>query len=127
MSKCFFALTRAFTTCSDEAGSTFVSISGTMIRALPFRRQALSTFEDAVRKTGVAEVLEGDVVESLRAIAGAHAVDLDDDEAQLGQGVHSGGRGESLGHEGALRSRVYVLDHRILLRGIEVTRTHDNS
>ena len=34
---------------------------------------------------GVAQVFETDVMEGLGPVAGAHAVDLDDDESQLGQ------------------------------------------
>ena len=40
--------------------------------------------QDAIGEAGVAEVLPRDVVERLRAIRRAHAVDLHDDEAELG-------------------------------------------
>ena len=49
--------------------------------------------EDAVGKAGVAEVLPADVVERLGAVGRAHAVDLHDDEAQLGQRLLAGGTG----------------------------------
>ena len=47
MSKCLCAFTSALTTCRDDAGSTLVSISPTMISALPCRRYALSTLDEA--------------------------------------------------------------------------------
>jgi len=42
---------------------------------------------DAVGEAGVGQVAPSDVVEGLRPPVGAHAVDLDDDEAELGQGL----------------------------------------
>ena len=47
-----------------------------------FRRDRLVP-EDAIGEAGVAQILPRDIVECLRAIAGAHAVDLDDDEARV--------------------------------------------
>ena len=37
------------------------------------------------RQAGVGQVLPANVVKGLRALAGAHAVDLDHDESQLGE------------------------------------------
>ena len=45
--------------------------------------------EDAIREAGVAEVLPRDVVERLRSVRRPHAVDLDDDEAELGDATAS--------------------------------------
>ncbi len=41
--------------------------------------------QNAVGESGVLEVVPADVVKRLRAVGGAHAVDLHDDEAQVGQ------------------------------------------
>jgi hypothetical protein len=76
--------------------------------------------ELSVRKPGVREVLPGYVVESLGTLAGAHAVDLHDHEAQFGQGVLSGQSAEFLRHKGSLRSGVNFLDHRVAGLRIEV-------
>ena len=70
--------------------------------------------QDAVGKTGVAEVFPADVVKFLRAVRRAHAVDLHDDEAQLGQSprvpVKQRFVGKRLGHERILRPGVNVFD-----------------
>ena len=42
----------------------------------------------AIGEAGVADVFPADIVESLGAIGGAHAVHLDDDEAEFGHGLH---------------------------------------
>lgn len=79
------------------------------------------------REAGVGEVLEGDVVEGLGAVAGSHAVDVHDDEAELGQGLVGGSGAEGLRHKGALRPGVDVLDDRIFPVGIEVERFGDGA
>ena len=56
-----------------------------------------------------------------------HAVDLHDDEAELGQRLRPVERRERLGHERALRPGVDLLDHRILLRRVEVRRPVDHA
>src|SRR4029079_1159623 len=81
---------------------------------------------DAIRKTGVLDVLPGDVVESLREIAGAHAVDLPDNEADLGQRLHLVEGGERLRDERAVRPGLDVLDDRILPARIEIRWTVDH-
>ena len=83
--------------------------------------------EDAVGEAGVAQVLPADVVERLRPPVRPHAVDLHDDEAQLGQRLRPMKRRERLGHERALRPGVDLLDHRVLLRRVEVRRPEDHA
>src|SRR5262245_31298351 len=81
----------------------------------------------AVRQAGVAEVFPTDVVKSLGPLAGTHAVHLHHDETQFGNGVLACLAAELLRHEGALWSRVDLLDHRILLPPIEVRGTDDDA
>ena len=83
--------------------------------------------EDPIRETGVLDVLPRDVVESLRAIARAHAVDLHDDEADLGKRLHLVERCERLRDERAVRPGVDVLDDRILPARIEIRWTVDHA
>src|SRR5262249_14221072 len=79
--------------------------------------------EDAVGEAGVGEFVPADVVEFLGAVGRAHAVDLCDDEAEVGQGIAGAKR---LGHERALRAGVNVLDDRVALRRVEVPRPGDD-
>jgi hypothetical protein len=65
----------------------------------------------------------GNVVKRLRAVARPHAVDLDDDEADLGEGLHLVVGGERLWNERAVRAGIDVFDHRIFDARIEVRRT----
>ncbi len=78
--------------------------------------------QDAVGKAGVLQVLPADVVERLRAVRRPHAVDLHDDEPEIGQRGVAVERAERLRHERALRPGVDALDHRILLVRVEVPR-----
>ena len=61
-------------------------------------------------ETGVLEVLPAHVVERLGAIGRAHAVDLHDDEAKLGDSVLANLQPERLGRIGALGTGVDFLD-----------------
>jgi hypothetical protein len=60
-------------------------------------------------------------VEALGSPRRAHAVDLDDDEAQLGDRLRIAARGGKLAAADAagLRARINVIEDRILLRRIE--------
>ena len=66
-------------------------------------------------KPGVAQVLPADVVKCLGTIRRAHAVDLDDDEAQLRQRLGAVERRELLRDKRVLWAGIDVLDDRILL------------
>ena len=66
-------------------------------------------------------------MERLRAIVRTHAVDLHDDEADLGGRLHAVVGGERLRHERALRPGIDVLDHRVFLCRIEIGRTIDDA
>src|SRR5690606_10937870 len=88
---------------------------------------------DAVRETGIAQVLPGHVVEGLGPVGGAHAVDLHDDEAVVGQFLHAhhlvaaavvAERPAGLGHAGIVRAGVDVLDYRVAPRGVVVAGPH---
>src|SRR5439155_21620417 len=91
-----------------------------------FRRDRLVP-EDAIGEAGVAEILPGDVVECLRSIRRAHAVNLHDDEPELGLRLHLVVGEERLRHERALRPRVDVLDDGILLRRVETAWPDDDA
>ena len=61
-------------------------------------------------------------MKGLRSIRRAHAVHLDDDEAELGLRLHAAIRRERLRRVRAVRPGVDVFDHRVLLRRIETGR-----
>ncbi len=83
--------------------------------------------QDAIGEAGVAEVLAANVMERLGTIVRAHAVDLHDDEPQLGEALMPVEGTEVLRHERALRPGVDLLDHGIFLVGIEVRRAEDDA
>ena len=63
----------------------------------------------------------------LERLRGAHAVDLHDDEAQLGEGLLPELGAEALGHERRLRPGVDLLDDRVFLCRIEIRRPDDDA
>ncbi len=83
--------------------------------------------QNAIRKACVCEVLEGHIVEGLGAVAGAHAIDMHHDEAQLGERLVRSDSAEGLRHERALRPGVDVLNHRILHLRIKVQWPSDRA
>ena len=68
---------------------------------------------DSVGEPGVAKVLPGHVVELFRSPVGSHAIDLNHDEAEIGDVPHSPAAGEGLRNEVAVRARIDVFDHGI--------------
>ena len=83
--------------------------------------------EDAVREARVAQVAPRHIVERLGAVARAHAVDLHNDEAQLGHRLHVGHWAPVLRHVRAVGTRVDVLDDRVAAARVEVGRPHDDA
>ena len=83
--------------------------------------------EDAIGEAGVLEVVPADVVKRLGAIGRPHAVDLHDDETQVGQRREPADRAERLGNERALRAGVDLLDDRVFLGRIEVLGPADDA
>ena len=83
---------------------------------------------DAVGEAGVLQVLVAHLLEFLAAVAGAHGVELDHDEAQFGQrgGVPVVGL-EGLGRIAVAGTGIDVLDNWVLLRGVEVCGTLDDA
>lgn len=75
---------------------------------------------DAVGETGVGEIFPGDIVEGLGSPVGAHAVDLDDDEAAVSDFLLVAvGGGEAFGDVMVMRSGVDVFHHGEGLAGEE--------
>ena len=83
---------------------------------------------NAVGETCVLEVLVADLFELLAAVAGAHGIELHDNETELGQ---SGGIVviglESLGDVAVAGARVDVFDDGVTLRWVEVRGTLDDA
>ncbi len=57
MSKCLLAFTKAFTTCSEEVGSTLLSISPITISTRPCSFAALSTFDAAAYSGPIGQLI----------------------------------------------------------------------
>ena len=83
---------------------------------------------NVVGQSGVLQVLIADLLKLLATVACAHTVDLNHDEAQLGQsrGIPEE-RGERLGNVSVARSCIDILDDGISLRRVEVGGTVDES
>ena len=83
--------------------------------------------KDAVGKARILEVHPSDVVESFGSVRSAHAIDLDNDEANLGNLSATVIFLERLGHEGIVWASVDVLDHRVGLIRIEIGGAEDHT
>ena len=81
--------------------------------------------ENAIGKSRVLQIPPGHVVKGARAVVGAHAIDLRHHKPKRRQRFHA--RGKTLGNKRALRPGIDVLNHRILLPGIEVQWPVDHS
>ena len=81
----------------------------------------------AIWEAGVLQVLPAHVVKGFATMIGAHAVELDDDEAEFGNRVMPEQPAELLRGEGGMWSGVDVLHDRILLRRIEIGGLDDDT
>ena len=82
----------------------------------------------AVGEAGILEVLIAHLLELLATPRGAHAVELHDDEAELGQRGHIPVEGlEGLRRIGIARTGIDVLDDRVFLRRVEIGGTLDDA
>src|SRR5206468_13113881 len=94
---------------------------------LVLRRELLDR-RDVIGKAVIAEVAVIIVVERLRAERRAEVIELDHDESELGEGELLTAVLElPLTHAADLRSRVDVVDDRILLRRVELRRQVDDA
>ena len=109
---------------------------------LPARRSAIDTHprqvkarellrrrpnpQNPVRKTRVLQIFPTHIVKSLRAVRRPHAVHLDHDVTFIRQFLLRIPRPERLRHKRTVRPGVDVLDHRVLLPGIEIRRPPDD-
>src|SRR6185369_14505474 len=83
--------------------------------------------EDSIGKAGVSQILPSYIVKSLGTIRCSHPFDLDHDEANFSLGHHRRVSKKRFRYERALGPGVDVFDHRILLSGIEIGWSYDDT
>ena len=68
-----------------------------------------------------------DIVKGFGPVRRSHAVDLHDDETEVGQRLIPTAAAESLRHKRTMRPRVNIFDDRVLLFRIEIARSANDA
>src|SRR5437667_55685 len=83
--------------------------------------------ENAVRETGIFEVLPTNVVECFGAVGRAHPIHLGDHKPQVGQRSKSANTAKRLWDIRSLRARINLLNDRVLFGWIKIFWAVDDS
>src|SRR5262249_37156418 len=83
--------------------------------------------KDAIRETGIFKVVPTNIVKRLGPIGGPHAVDLNDDEAELRECRVARERTKRFGHERSMRPGVDAFNHGVFLGWIELGRAANDA